>query len=266
MKIFSTLNLRINFLVSSIFILFLLSGCLTMNPHSIRENEDKDKYDGPDKAAQFEFERTKDPATGKVPREKYLLALQQTIASKDAASHAPTPVPDLFGSAWTERGPVSDGVGPSNGNTRANSGIASGRIRAVMVDSNDVTHKTVFIGGVDGGLWKTTDITASPATWTLINDFYSNLAIASICQDPRPGFTNIMYFCTGESYFNADAVQGNGVFKSTDGGATWALLGSTSTFLNGTRILCDYLGNVYLATRGNGLLRSTNGGSAQVTP
>ena len=108
MKIFSTLKLRINFLVSSIFILFLLSGCLTMNPHSIRENEDNDKYDGPDKAAQFEFERTKDPATGKVPREKYLLALQQTITSKDAASHAPTPVRAAEGQrrrrACTDRG------------------------------------------------------------------------------------------------------------------------------------------------------------------
>ena len=42
------------------------------------------------------------------------------------------------------------------------------------------------------------------------------MAIASICQDPRPGFQNIMYLCTGESFGNADAVRGVGAFKSVD--------------------------------------------------
>ena len=223
----------------------------------------KHRDGGPAKAVLFEINRTKDPATGKVPREKYLQALQQTVDMKtDAASRGTAAF------TWTERGPISDVPGPSNGNTRANSGLASGRIRAVMVDSTDATKKTVWIGGVDGGLWKTTDITASSPTWTLVNDFLSNLAVAAICQDPRPGFQNIMYFCTGESYYNADAVQGVGVFKSTNGGATWSFLSSTSAFVNGTRILCDYLGNVYLATRGSGLRRSTDGGTTwtNITP
>ena len=232
------------------------------------EGEENDMYDGPQFAAAFEFKRTKDPATGRVPREKLLTAIDQTVTSKDAMRANSTASTEAL--SWIERGPNSDVVGPSNGNTRANSGIASGRIRAILVDSTDATHKTVFIGGVDGGLWKTTDITASPATWTVINDNLSNLAISAICQDPRPGFQNIMYFCTGESYYNSDAVQGNGVFKSTDGGSTWNYLASTSTYVNGTRILCDYQGNVYLATRGTGLLRSTaaSGGAAwtNITP
>lgn len=229
------------------------------------EEEENDEYDGPQMAANLEFQRTKDPATGKVPREKLMLAIDQTDQSK--ATMRTDGVASL---SWIERGPNSDVTGPSNGNTRANSGITSGRIRAVMVDSTDATKKTVWIGGVDGGLWKTTDITATTPTWTLINDNLSNLAVSAICQDPRPGFQNIMYFCTGESYYNVDAVQGNGVFKSTDGGATWNYLASTSSYVNCTRILCDYQGNIYLATRGTGLLRSTaaSGGAAwtNITP
>ena len=235
-----------------------------MQINSANNSEEQELYDGPDKRAEYEFERTKDPATGKVPREKYLVALEETIEAKSQF----TSFAGLLN--WVERGPNSDVPGPSNGNTRANSGIASGRIRAVMVDSTDPSGNTVWIGGVDGGLWKTTNINASPANWININDNLSNLAVAAICQDPRPGFQNIMYFCTGESYFNADAVRGNGVFKSVDGGATWTYLPSTSTYVNGTRILCDYLGNVYLSTRGTGLLRSTaaSGGAAwnNITP
>lgn len=237
--------------------ILFITGCTTRtNPE-----EKKDMYDGPEQAAQFEIERTKDPATGKVPWP----ALRQAILATETAREFARNSGRVQALSWVERGPDTDFTGPSNGNTRANGGVTSGRVRAVMVDSLDPTRKTVWAGGVDGGLWKTSDITATPAIWTPVTDYLSNLAIAAICQDPRPGFQNIMYFCTGESYFNADAVRGVGVFKSVDGGATWSFLNSTSNYLYGTRILCDYEGNVYLATRGNGLLRSMDGGASWTT-
>ena len=232
--------------------------------NGIESEEENEEYDGPDKAAAFEYERTKDPATGKVPREKILAAIEFTKQSKsDVLARRATAASSALSLNWVERGPNSDVVGASNGNSRPNSGVTSGRVRAVMVDSSDATHKTVWIGGVDGGLWKTTDITTSPANWALVNDFLSNLAITDICQDPAN--YNTIYFCTGESYSNADAVKGNGVFKSTDHGVTWTQLSSTSVYGYCTRILCDYLGNVYLATRGNGLLRSNDGGATWTT-
>lgn len=243
---------------------FLFStGCLEkMSPAAEQEN---DKYDGPDKANEFEFNRTKDPATGTIPEGRLLDAMYQTQQSKSLALNAPSSVTSLN---WAERGPNSDITGPSNGNTRANNGVTAGRIRAMMVDSGDATHKTVWIGGVDGGLWKTTDITASPANWILVNDFLSNLAVSAICQDPTDA--NIMYFCTGESYGNFEAVRGVGVFKSIDHGVTWNYLPSTSSYTRCTRILCDFQGNIFLATRTNGVLRSTkaSGGASwsAITP
>lgn len=252
-------------LIFPVIFLLVISAC-SHKTNSFAESE-SDEYDGPELAAKYEFNRTKDPATGRVPRERLIAAMDQTRQSKQAAMNNPNRIEAL---AWQERGPNSDAIGPSSGNPRANSGVASGRIRAIMVDSSDATHKTVFVGGVDGGLWKTTDITASPATWTIVNDYLSNLAIADICQDPRPGFQNIMYFCTGESYYNIDAVQGNGVFRSTDNGVNWTYLASTSAFQNCTRIRCDFQGNIYLGTRGSGLRRSTaaSGGAAwtDITP
>ena len=243
------------------------TGCAHRNenkPEMREENEEEeenDRYDGMDKATVFEIERTMDPALGKVPWERLRTAVLQTETARRQVSGR------VEALSWIERGPNGD-YSRQSGNSRPNDDQTSGRIRAIMVDSLDPTHKTVFAGSVAGGLWKTTDITASPANWTPVNDFLANLAIADICQDPRPGFQNTMYLCTGESYFNADAVRGVGVFKSTDAGATWTFLASSSSFLNGTRILCDFQGNVYVGTRGAGLQRSTDGGATwtNITP
>ncbi|MCB0741652.1 MAG: lamin tail domain-containing protein, partial [Chitinophagaceae bacterium] len=224
--------------------------------------EEEDEYDGPGKAMAFEVERTKDPATGKVPWDQLRIAIEKTDqAKKSAAANLTTAL------TWSERGPNGDIRGPF-GNSRPTGQQTSGRIRTIMVDSLDATHKTVWAGSVSGGLWKTTDITVSPANWVLVNDYLSNLAISDICQDPRSGHQTTMYFCTGESYFNIDAVNGVGVFKSTDGGATWNFLASTSSYTSCTKIVCDAQGNVYLGTVGNGLLRSIDGGTTwtNITP
>lgn len=247
-------------IVMAVSFSFNLTSCIQKN-ESGYEMEEDDEYDGPGKAIEFEIERTKDPVTGKVPWDQFLVAKLQTQTDRMRSSNR------INALSWVERGPDGDVNGPS-GNPRPNADNTAGRIRAAMVDSLDPSHNTVWVGGVDGGLWKTTDITASPASWTLVNDFLSNLAVAAICQDPRPGFQNFMYFCTGESFGNADAVQGVGVFKSVDAGNTWSFLPSTAPYVRGTRIVCDYQGNVYLGTRGNGLLRSTDGGTSwtDITP
>lgn len=253
------------FFNSWIAFLILLFSSVTMitscNQPKNKETEDPDKYDGPDKAIEFEIERTRDLSTGKVPWEKLRLAIEQTELAKSSGSNLVSAL------SWIERGPNGDFSGPQ-GNSRPNNDQTAGRIRAAMVDSLDPSHKTVWVGGIDGGLWKTTDITVSPSNWVLINDFLANLAVSAICQDPRPGFQNNMYFCTGESFGNADAVRGVGVYKSTNAGVTWNFLPSTSTYLNGTRIVCDFQGNVYLGTRNTGLLRSTDGGATwtNITP
>ena len=93
-------------------------------------------YSGPEMRARLEYERTKDPATGRVPSERLMIAMEQTRLSKIAFQNSSHLISALN---WVERGPISDVPGPSNGNTRANSGIAAGRVRAIMVDSTDAT-------------------------------------------------------------------------------------------------------------------------------
>ncbi len=190
---------------------------------------------------QYEIDITKDPALGYVPKDRLVNAYRQRKEMVDIINDSRAA--SMF--VWTERGPYSDAVGSSNGNTRANNGKTSGRVRAIWEDLGDATGKTVWVGGVDGGLWKTTDITANPATWTPINDFFGNLAVGSICQDPSN--VNIMYFGTGEKAINADAVRGAGLWMSTDHGVTWDVMNSTSNFWNVSKVICDASGNLYVA-------------------
>ena len=219
--------------------------------------EENDKYDGAAEAAAFEFEMTRNPFTNSIPQMALMDAIELTEQNKNIFPSAQS---SFAPPTWTERGPYSDAIGASNGNTRANSAITAGRIRVTWVDLADATKKTVWAGSVSGGLWKTTDITAALPVWVAVNDFLNNLAITGICQDPTNN--NVFYMCTGEAFFNGDAVAGVGVFKSTDGGGSWTQLASTTTYTSCSKILCDAAGNVYLGTVGSGFLRSANGGTS----
>jgi len=222
-------------LLSAVFL--LLSNCLIA-----QEREAEKKEEGSGIAARYaiELNMTKDPALGFVPKYRLAEAFEQRKNRLAAVAYrAP-----LF--TWTERGPNSDVVGSSNGNTRAGNAVTSGRLRAIWEDLSDATGKTVWVGGIDGGLWKTTNITATPAVWTVINDFFGNLSVSSICQDPSN--PDIMYFGTGEKTDNADAVRGGGIWMSSDHGVTWSLMLGTSNLWKISKIICDASGNLYVAS------------------
>ncbi len=230
------------------------------------ENNVVDREDGILLAQKQEFEMTKDISLGYVPKYRLINAYENLMRQR-LLGNSPNTTTAL---SWSERGPNTDATGPSNGNTRAGNGVPSGRMRAIWVDLADASNHTVWVGGVDGGLWKTSDISASPATWTLVNDFFSNLAIGSICQDPNSTGKDVMYFGSGEKTINIDAVRGGGIWKSTDHGVTWNLLPATTGFWNISKVICDASGNVYVATMGNGtgIQRSIDGGTSwtNITP
>jgi trimeric autotransporter adhesin len=229
------------------FVFILLAATTFAQVEQVTENQT-----GISKRLQHEIEMTKDPALGYVPKGRLVQAYQERSQRLKANT-----VNSLL--SWTERGPNSDAVGASNGNTRPGNGKTSGRVRAIWEDLGDATGKTVWVGGIDGGLWKTNDITLNPATWTPINDFFGNLAVASICQDPSD--VNIMYFGTGEKATNADAVRGAGLWRSTDHGVNWSLMVGSENFWNVSKVICDAAGNLYVGCNS----RSNNQGIQRYT-
>ena len=219
---------------------------------TVEEIKGLEKADRPDLAYQQNYLATIDPATGTVPSERLMSAYyyaehkrnQNTTGNQNGA-YGPITSPTAI--SWEERGPSNIG----------------GRTRAVMFDPNDGTNKKVFAGGVGGGLWYTTDITNSGASWTKVNDLMDNLAITTLAYDPTG--TDTLFAGTGEGYYNLDAIRGAGIFKSTDAGATWTQLAATnnSNFYYVQKVIVHpTTGDIYAATRNNGIMRSQNGGTS----
>ncbi len=102
-----------------------------------------------------------------------------------------------------------------------------------------------------------------PASWSNVDDFFASLAIQRMVYDPNN--SQVMYFCTGEGWNNADAARGAGIWKTIDGGSTWNQLASTQsdTFWYCADLLIHPVtSDVYVATRSQGVLRSKDGGNS----
>ncbi|WP_157807696.1 T9SS type A sorting domain-containing protein [Hymenobacter chitinivorans] len=225
-----------------------MSSLLTSVEAEEEDEEDEDRRDRPDLAMLQEFNRTRDPATGTVPRERLIAARAraEALLSQQAAQRAVAG--SLASASWTEKGPSNVG----------------GRVRAILIDPADATGNTVWVGSVGGGLWKSTNATSATPTWVSVDGFMANLAITSLVYDPTN--PDIMYLGTGEGYYNADAIRGLGIWKSTDHGVTWTQLASTSPstsqdFYRVQRLAVQpSTGYVFAATR-TGLFRSKDKGA-----
>ncbi len=100
-------------------------------------------------------------------------------------------------------------------------GNVGGRTRAIVI--NPIDPSIMYAAGVAGGVWKTTN---GGASWDSTDDLMLNIAVCALAMDPSDPDT--LYAGTGEGFFNGDAVRGLGIYKTTDGGANWHQLASTT--------------------------------------
>ena len=204
----------------------------------------------PDLKNYHDFLMTRDPSTNTIPSERALEALKIKNAKLNSLSY--------FNRQseinWTERGPSKQ----------------AGRTRALMLDGNFDSNAKVWAAGVSGGLWSITNIESSTSQWSKVSDFWDNLAITCVASDPTDA--NIIYVGTGER--RGHGLKGQGIWKTSDGGATWSQLSSSTELKfidtiivrneNGVGVV--YAGGGRAASNGsysgiNGLQKSTDGGS-----
>jgi photosystem II stability/assembly factor-like uncharacterized protein len=124
---------------------------------------------------------------------------------------------------------------------------------------------TFYSGAVGGGVWKSTN---AGVTWSPIFDSQKIASIGAIAvapSDPR-----VIYVGSGEADMRSDISFGDGVYKSTDAGATWQNVGLRDSRQIG-RILVDpanprlvyvaALGHAYGPNEERGVYRSSDGGA-----
>jgi photosystem II stability/assembly factor-like uncharacterized protein len=146
---------------------------------------------------------------------------------------------------WREIGPTRAG------RARALDGVAS--------------QPNVFYVGFDnGGVWRSTDFGAN---WEPLFDREPTGSIGAIAV--APSNPNIIYVGSGAGIIRPDLATGDGMYKSTDGGATWTHLGLRQTQMiamvdvdpsNPDRLFVAALGHPYGPNAERGIFRSTDGG------
>ncbi len=122
-----------------------------------------------------------------------------------------------------------------------------------------------YMGTAGGGAWKTSD---GGMVWKPIFDKQNVASIGAIAV--APSNTNIVYIGTGDVSNVGGAVnQGNGMWKSTDGGDTWQHIGLEDSRhiaaiwvdpKNADVIFAAALGHTFAPNEERGVFKSTDGG------
>ena len=124
---------------------------------------------------------------------------------------------------------------------------------------------TYYVGAASGGIYKTTD---GGVHWDAIFDDQPVQSIGSLgvaASDP-----NIVWAGTGEGKIRSHVSVGQGVYKSTDAGATWTLMGLEQTGriprlvihpANPDLVYICAMGHAYGPQPERGVFRTTDGGA-----
>lgn len=138
-----------------------------------------------------------------------------------------------------------------------------GRVLAVAADPTEIAH--FYFGSVNGGVWETRD---AGRTWKPIFDGQPIGSIGALAL--APSNPNVIYAGTGEADMRSDISQGDGVYRSTDGGATWARAGLADSQQIGQilvdpkdprRVLVAALGHPYGPNAERGVFLTRDGGT-----
>jgi photosystem II stability/assembly factor-like uncharacterized protein len=121
-----------------------------------------------------------------------------------------------------------------------------------------------YFGSAGGGVWKTTD---AGVTWTPIFNEQGSASVGALALAPSD--SRVLWVGTGQIQQRWDIAAGDGVYRSTDGGATWQHVGLEATRHIGSIwvdprdpqvALVAALGHVFGPNEERGVFRTEDGG------
>jgi photosystem II stability/assembly factor-like uncharacterized protein len=144
-------------------------------------------------------------------------------------------------------------IGPAN---------MGGRVTDLAVASDRT--RTLYVGAASGGLWKSVD---DGVSWAAVFDRQACLAIGAVAVAPSDPST--VWVGTGEANPRNSVSWGDGAYKSTDGGQTWAHVGLKETHHIGRIVIhprdpetvyVAALGHLWGPNPERGIFKTTDGG------
>jgi photosystem II stability/assembly factor-like uncharacterized protein len=138
--------------------------------------------------------------------------------------------------------------------------------RAVAVTGVVGDPRTFYFGAVGGGVWKSGN---AGRTWAPVMDAQPVASIGALATAPSDPAT--VYVGSGEADMRSDIQHGNGMYRSTDAGATWSRIGLEDSRAIGAilvdprdpkTLLVAALGHQYGPSEMRGVYRSTDGGAS----
>ena len=177
-----------------------------------------------------------------------LISLCLVFGSNQIIKAQQLPVDTSFYSSYTWRN-----IGPNRGG------------RSLGSSGSPSRPYEYYFGATGGGLWKTTD---GGNEWFPVTDGQiSSSSIGAVAvAESNP---DIVYIGGGETQLRGSITQGDGVYKTTDGGKTWKHLGLQETQAisrirvdptNSDLVYVAALGHPYGENEERGVFRSKNGG------
>ncbi len=141
--------------------------------------------------------------------------------------------------------------------------VASGRVTAMAISPTCTQAKcTLYVAAAGGGVWRT-DKALTGSNWQFTSGSFGINAIGSLLIDPSDPSGNTLYAGTGEPNVSGDSEAGVGIYKTTDGGQTWALVPGSDIFFQRAigQMAFDNAGNllVPIASAVRGISSVTSG-------
>ncbi|MEM6999151.1 MAG: glycosyl hydrolase [Pseudomonadota bacterium] len=139
--------------------------------------------------------------------------------------------------------------------------------RSIAVGASSLRPDEYYFGATGGGLWKSND---GGGEWTPVTDGQiGSASVGAIAVDPTD--PDVIYIGMGEGQLRSNVLQGDGLYKSQDGGKTWRHMGLAATRTittirihpkNPQMIYVAALGDPFADSPQRGVYRSEDGGSS----
>ena len=135
--------------------------------------------------------------------------------------------------------------------------------RSVAVGGSVQRPLEYWMGTTGGGVFKTTD---GGMNWAAASDKYFGGTIGAIAVDHQN--PDVVWVGGGETQIRGNTSHGDGLWKTTDGGKTWTMLGFRDEHISTIRVhptdanvaWIGVFGNVFKATPNRGVYKTTDGG------